>query len=545
MTEASHYNDQIHEVITLDGIKVGSLNTTRLHKDGNETELEKDFTLNKQELLNSGWKLQQDLPTKGVHDTDTGSQIQKNVFQGLSFNLDKMFHYKGEDITGSQLIDKINNIVGQLSNKGVKQLYKELGIDENGKINNVSLFYDSLANQLIEQEGNKNIINGLKAQINPVGIPQAYGKIMNMFASIVLDRVVKIKTNGGSFIQMSDFGLNKTEANEKGVLWTPWSENKVQPYTVQKDGIGNILKGPNGKPLIRPAGILIPGSLIAQHIPNYRDYTNKPEILFGTLNPETNEYEGGLIDYKILNNIIGYRIPNQGISSNDAFQIAGILPEGMGDTIVAYTGITTKTGSDYDIDKMYMMIPSFNKVDGKLVYKDSLENDLIEAYKAVFTSPDVLNDLMTPIDFDFIKNDILAFNKEDETSDTYHFDGLKDIYIKAQYKAGKAGVGMEANSLVDHVRGTMANLRFNGYYLGVGFKNELGETKFDEEFSEELSDEDLKLYSKKYNELSDSKISASDLESLKKIKIANSLSAIIKSWSTSISSKCFLKTTNS
>ena len=53
-----------------------------------------------------------------------------------------------------------------------------------------------------------------------------------------------------------------------------------------------------------------------------------------------------MIDYKILNNIIGYRIPNQGLSSNDAFQVVGILPEEMGDTIVAYTGITTKTGSD-------------------------------------------------------------------------------------------------------------------------------------------------------------------------------------------------------
>src|SRR5690606_39717868 len=38
----------------------------------------------------------------------------------------------------------------------------------------------------------------------------------------------------------------------------------------------------------------------------------------------------------------------------------GILPEEMGDVIIPYTGITTKTGSDFDIDKMYLMIPAFN-----------------------------------------------------------------------------------------------------------------------------------------------------------------------------------------
>ena len=60
------------------------------------------------------------------------------------------------------------------------------------------------------------------------------------------------------------------------------------------------------------------------------------------------EFVEGIIDRKILENIIGYRIPNQGLSSNDALEIVGILPEENGDTVVAYTGITTKTGSDYD-----------------------------------------------------------------------------------------------------------------------------------------------------------------------------------------------------
>ena len=43
-----------------------------------------------------------------------------------------------------------------------------------------------------------------------------------------------------------------------------------------------------------------------------------------------------------------YRIPNSAMSSNDAFEIVGILPPQAGDTIIAYTDVTTKTGSIFD-----------------------------------------------------------------------------------------------------------------------------------------------------------------------------------------------------
>ena len=527
MTKEKDYKNQIHEVITFDGVKVGALNPTQIHKDEDATELKDDFELNKQVLLNSGWKLQQDLPTKTVKMTDVGSQIQKNVYQGLANNLESIFHYKGEEKTGDEMISIINKIVGDLSNKGLEQFYKELGINDNGKIENKELFFNSLAEQLISQDGNKNIIQALKTGVNPIGTPQAYEKIMNVFASIALDRIVKIKTNGGSFIQMSDFGINKNEAESKGIIWTPWSKNKVNSYEILKDSQGNIIKSSNGKPLIKPAGILISGSFIAKYIPNYKKYNSKE--LFGILNPETNEYEDGMIDYKILTNLIGYRIPNQGLSSNDTFNIVGILPEEMGDTIIAYTGITTKTGSDYDIDKMYMMIPSYDFKDEKLVYKNSLENDLIEAYKSVFSNSDVLNDLLTPIDFEYVKNDTVTFNPIEKETDTSHFNAIKDIKTKSEYKAGKAGVGMEANALVDHVRGSMSSLKFKNYNIGVGHIVN-GETIFDKEYSQELSESDLNLYLKKYNEISKEKLDKKELESLKKIKISNSLSAVLNAF---------------
>src|SRR5699024_3316449 len=103
-------------------------------------------------------------------------------------------------------------------------------------------------------------------------------------------------------------------------------------------------------PVVRPGEVFISGNLISRFIPDWQ--SRSTEELFGTAE---NNYKDGLIDNRILHNIVGYRIPTQGLASMDALRVVGILPDANSDTVVAYTGITTKTGSDYDIDKMYMM----------------------------------------------------------------------------------------------------------------------------------------------------------------------------------------------
>lgn len=339
---------EIDELITQDGIKVGSPVPSVTH-DSNGNVLY-DFSLNKVKLNNASWKLQQDLPTKGIKPTDIGSQIQKNIFQGLAFNLKETFELDDNEINGSDLIDYINSVVNALSDKGKQSLYGKLGLNpETLEIEDESALYKSLIDQLkTRKDVPNNFIKALEAHISPYGIPGAFQMFQNAFSSLVNKELIKIQTNGGGFIQMADYGLSKQEAVQKNMIFTPWfNENKLGTYR----------KLDNGRKSLEPAGIFLSGSFIAKHIPNYKQL--KSEELFGVLNEETGKYEGGKIDQDILTNIIGYRIPNQGLPSNDALQIMGILPEEMGDTVIAYTGITTKTGSDFDIDKMYLMIPSF------------------------------------------------------------------------------------------------------------------------------------------------------------------------------------------
>ena len=60
------------------------------------------------------------------------------------------------------------------------------------------------------------------------------------------------------------------------------------------------------------------------------------------------------LDPKVLN-LIGYRIPNQKMSSIQPLEVVGILPPSMGDAIMMYSEITMQTGSDFDIDKTYII----------------------------------------------------------------------------------------------------------------------------------------------------------------------------------------------
>jgi alkylated DNA repair dioxygenase AlkB len=77
---------------------------------------------------------------------------------------------------------------------------------------------------------------------------------------------------------------------------------------------------------------------------------------------------------KILTGI-GFRIPTQALSSVEVFRVKGFLPQYMGSTVIVPSEITTKAGSDFDIDKLNMYLKSiYTDVNGDVrlvTYKGS------------------------------------------------------------------------------------------------------------------------------------------------------------------------------
>lgn len=84
----------------------------------------------------------------------------------------------------------------------------------------------------------------------------------------------------------------------------------------------------------------------------YREFHSKPENKGKEF---TNK--NGKIDIRLLE-VIGYRIPNQSVASSDAIIIRHFLPAEFGDSIFVPNGITTKSGADFDIDKLNLYLPT-------------------------------------------------------------------------------------------------------------------------------------------------------------------------------------------
>ena len=123
-----------------------------------------------------------------------------------------------------------------------------------------------------------------------------------------------------------------------------------------------------------------------------------------------------------MRKIIGYRIPTEDKYSMLPLYIKGFLPQQSGGAIMLPSDITTITGSDFDVDKMYLMIPAFSvreKLDRKAV-----KRDLKERYKSM---KDYNNQM--DIVLDEIVNGKIAFSEDSFEMQVYdHIMDNYDIY---------------------------------------------------------------------------------------------------------------------
>ena len=498
VTYSKESHEEIHEVVTIDGVKVGAVEPTSIHK-GDTTDMleEKDIVLNSQVLNNRGWKLQQDLPVKLMHDTNVGSQIQKNIFEGLVHTGD--YEINGSPIKGKELAQKMHDTVSKLSNIGKKELMETYGIDSNGKMSDTSLIYKALIKEFKDRGGNENIVDALRKNMAFDAIPQIRGKVESIFMSIMNRAITKISTEGGSFIQVSPFGF-ETISGDSDTIITSERYNKeglLPPRIVD----GKVL----------PGQAMIPHSKAMEILRrNNIDLKGKDlKTVMATLDPSVLE-------------LITYRIPNQGMSSNDYLEIVGILPPGAGDSIIVYDGLPAKTGSDFDIDKLFAMqnhlvfdtetlkltkltkenIHLAVKKKGRKSYTDKLgklhpevkevmyseseidkmltQNDLVAQYKAVLNSTNTYDAMMRSIDGAQLKDDIAGNKKKGikglfpapKMKNMELFSPLTQLKTKKEYISGKMGVGQTANQLVDHVMNQDLDIHFKSW-IGVGNKKKI------------------------------------------------------------------------
>lgn len=118
---------------------------------------------------------------------------------------------------------------------------------------------------------------------------------------------------------------------------------------------------------------------------------------------------------------IGYRIPTQGMSSMFAFIAADVLPETSGDLIIVPREFTAQTGSDFDIDKLFIAMKSYT--DG---VQDNLTAEQLDKLQHIYADKEIKNkqkaiaQLFATCDKNAIQNRLLQ-NYIDIITDTVNY----------------------------------------------------------------------------------------------------------------------------
>jgi len=431
----------------------------------------------------STWGLAQDLPNKGFGPTIVSSQAK--VLVTVLVEPDTTYGpYNGTD-----LLTALNQVEIDISDLGLQEFISEWGLDPEGeemfadheKGTGRRRFFQKLINEFKKDE-NDNVVQKLRYAMNkdlPLdSIFEARNKFESLITNGLTSKTVLYKSLGGQFVQVSSYNLGYD----------------MQAYENVKQNLTGRIRWFEKEPRLKPSrivdGKVVPGQILLPYrfveaIPGFENMTD--EELLAAIDPKALE-------------IIGYRIPGQSPASIENLKIIGILPPESGDQVVVYEDITTKTGSDYDIDKLFLLLPNLEVKDGKLrrmssdgKTKKALENKRLELWELLLTAEVAFKDKMTPIDTAFLKDDAYAIRKlqaakqiEEGTVDSKGKNILQDLQfvsplfqseLRGRFMIGQKMVASVANNTIDHVLSIFSGLGLMKD-IGIGHTAPSGEGRY-------------------------------------------------------------------
>ena len=279
-------------------------------------------------LSNNDFGLQQETPAHHIdHDQLIGTQVSKLAVSDIAD--DTIFEIFGQKMNKQEFLDFYQSI-------------NEADIDERLE-KTLALFKDNKElSKMIKQEMiDRNLGLDMEMAVDLVNgefrLPLSHYLVSNkteaILNAIFKSRVIKRKIKGGPMVQVSSFGftdeLNLAVNEETGALeyaecYLPWWSKQYMPLN------------------------------------------NKGELDINKVPDE-------------LKDMIGYRIPTEGKYSMLPLRVVGFIPPQEGGAIMLPMEITKIAGSDFDIDKLYVMMPEFKVNHGKDI---NINDVILRAHKA-------------------------------------------------------------------------------------------------------------------------------------------------------------------
>lgn len=245
-------------------------------------------------------------------------------------------------------------------------------------------FYEKLA-ELIQQEltadGKYSIDEqkacrlvrtaaGVQGFVIPPIDPTHASRIQMLLNSIIKKRINNQTINGGPVVQTTAYDnrlhirFQDTEGNLLDTFEQFW-ENKHPEIVEREDAIKEFKKYLDEN----QAGIAYYECYMPLPDPALEKLVTNPDGTYMSYNELFDHMEKGKLVkgrlpkevQKSLSEAIGYRIPTEDKYSMIPLKIMGFVPKAAGEVIMLPQEITYLTGSDFDIDKLYIMKKSFNR----------------------------------------------------------------------------------------------------------------------------------------------------------------------------------------
>lgn len=365
---------------------------------------------------------------------------------------------KGLAVKGSEIKKNIMDAINSLSRIGQNKIRKEFFT--NGKVDNRKIV-NYLQRQATNSGMSAEIIANLTVDENgniivPIEAQSIRDWIQTKITSFVNKAVVDVNTPGGSAIQMSSFAYEAVGRSVKtdAELGSAFNQGKKLKF-LAKEGHMQVILSEN---FFR--------DILPEELKNASFYNKRKWLI-----------DNGIIGSRIVDGVeveskpygIGYRIPTQGLSSMFSFQVADIMPTTIGDTIIVPEEFTAMTGSDFDVDKLYLATYTYK--DGKRVSSDEKSeqgyvNKLLDNYSLVLTDFTNIAETRASIDTltKILQKQILPIVQPKNTIEVnpmYELAPSFQISRKTEYTGGKAGIAPFALNSTNHALTQFTHLCIN------------------------------------------------------------------------------------
>lgn len=365
---------------------------------------------------------------------------------------------KGLAVKGSEIKKNIMDAINSLSRIGQNKIKKEFFT--NGKVDNRKIV-NYLQRQATNSGMSAEIIANLTVDENgniivPIEAQSIRDWIQTKITSFVNKAVVDVNTPGGSAIQMSSFAYEAVGRSVKtdAELGSAFNQGKKLKF-LAKEGHMQVILSEN---FFR--------DILPEELKNASFYNKRKWLI-----------NNGIIGSRIVDGVeveskpygIGYRIPTQGLSSMFSFQVADIMPTTIGDTIIVPEEFTAMTGSDFDVDKLYLATYTYK--DGKRVSSDEKSeqgyvNKLLDNYSLVLTDFTNIAETRASIDTltKILQKQILPIVQPKNTVEVnpmYELAPSFQLSRKTEYTGGKAGIAPFALNSTNHALTQFTHLCIN------------------------------------------------------------------------------------